>query len=173
MAFDWSQVIKPSGAPATKGEIIQFEQELGFGLPDDYWEFLLEYNGGRVICEHELVPYGIEPGNGVEVSFLYQLSTASPGIGVRESRALQTCTRLCLRQATCIGDDMGTGFYYLLLDGPERGSIFFTYKDDREMLTEHAWGAVEMNIPSTMVKIASSFTDLGQSIWDGRFSGSC
>ncbi len=63
---------------------------------------------------------------------------------------------------------MGTGFFYLILDGPEKGAVYFTYKDDRELLSEREWNAEEVIIPSTMVKIASSFTELGQSIWDSR-----
>lgn len=66
---------------------------------------------------------------------------------------------------------MGTGFFYLVLAGPERGAVFYTYKDDREMLSVDAWSAVEVSIPSSMVKVASSFTDLGQSIWDNRLPG--
>lgn len=168
MAFDWNQLIKPSGYSATREEIVQFESELGFGLPDDYRGFLLEYNGGEVTCDHELVPSGLEAGSDFAVSMLDQLSEADPGIGVRERRELQTHSRLCLRQAICIGDDMGTGFFYLILDSPEKGAVYFTYKDDRELLSERKWNAEEIIIPSTMVKIASSFTELGQSIWDSR-----
>ena len=53
MGFDWASVIKPNRSSVNAQDLDGFEDVLGFALPDDYRDFLLRFNGGRVVVEHK------------------------------------------------------------------------------------------------------------------------
>ncbi len=166
MDFDWSYVVRPSGTSVRSEELLRFEEALGFDLPDDYRNFLLTFNGGEVVVEHDIwvpeVPFELG------VDHFSPFTAPSPFLGVVEARDLQVRHRLCLRQALSIGDDGGTGEYYLVLAGEKRGAVFFTWLDDRPRLSPSDWETWEVRIPSDMVEISPTFDTLGQSILDGR-----
>src|SRR2546422_204645 len=115
MHFDWSRVLKPSGDPARSERLMEFEGRIGFDLPDDYRNFLLKFNGGRVVVEHDIRTPDIPFDLGVD--YLFPLSAQSPALGIIQARDMQVSNRLCLRQGLATGHDGGTGDYYLILAG--------------------------------------------------------
>jgi hypothetical protein len=165
MPFNWKSIVEPSGSLVVADQLNAFEAELGFVLPDDYRAFLLSVNGGNVLVDHDI--YSPELSCDVGVNYLWPLTAKHPFIGIKESRDLQTKNRIALRQATKIGDDMGTGFFFLMLDGPERGAIYFSFKDDLPML-EGDWYSKDVRIPDGMVRICSTFDDLGRLIVENK-----
>jgi len=167
MDFDWSTLVSRNAKSANNEDLQRFEAELGFELPEDYREFLLAFNGGRVFLDHDinlLQP----PYDGLLVNYFLPLSAPSPFMGIIEVRDLQVRFRLCLRQALQIADDMGTGFYYLILAGEKRGAVYFIWKDGMPMLPQSDWEAWEAVIPSEMVELSPTFDALGQIILDHR-----
>lgn len=161
MGFPWNSIIKPSGYLISAGKLEAFEKELGYLLPGDYRTFLFKFNGGKILIDHEIrVP---ELTGDTFVNYLLPLSAKSPFLGIKEGRELQVKNRLWLRQAVEIGDNMGTGFFFLILNGTERGSIYFGYKDDIPVL-EGDWYSNEVRIPDCMAKISGTFDELGEII---------
>lgn len=161
MKFDWSSHLKPSGSLPSLSQLQLFEADLGFFLPDDYREFLLTLNGGKVLVDHDI--FVSELYCDVSLNCLWPLTKESPSLGILEARDVQVRQRLALRQAIRIGDDMGTGFFFLILDGKEKGSVYFGFKDDLPM-REGDWYSTEVCIPDCMVKISQTFSDLGRTI---------
>jgi hypothetical protein len=166
MSFDWPSIIKPSGYSTTLREVELFEVQLGFTLPDDYKDFLLRTNGGKVIVEHTIeVP---ELSADVFVHYFYPLSAASPFLGVIEARKYQEESKLCLRQAIQIAGDMGTGFFYLILAGSDRGGVYFIFKDDEPPVSDLDWDSWQFQIPEEMIEVSSNFDELGHRILENR-----
>jgi hypothetical protein len=162
MHFNWSKIVLPSLTSANPADLQKFEAGLEYDLPNDYRDFLLEINGGKVLVEHEIkVP---DTPFGLGVDFLLPLTATSPSMGVVEARDIQVRNRLCLRQAIEIGDDMGTGRYYLILAGEKCGAIYFIWNDDRPTLSGIEWEAWDVSIPSDMIEISNSFDALGETI---------
>jgi hypothetical protein len=161
MEFNWPSILKPSGNKTDWSQLRRFESDLGFNLPNDYRAFLLALNGGKVFIDHEIhIP---ELSCDVFVNYLWPLTSASPAIGIKESRDIQVIYRQAVRQALKIGDNMGTGFFFLILDGNERGAVYFGFKDDLPM-REGDWFSSEVRIPDCMARISPTFTDLGRTI---------
>jgi len=75
---------------------------------------------------------------------------------------------LCLRQATQIGSDLGTGFFYLILHGTEKGAVYFTFKDDMPMLSPKEWNQIAVKIPESMIKVSSDFDELAKLIIENK-----
>jgi hypothetical protein len=163
--FDWSTIIKPTGIPVSSERLELFEGQLGCRLPQDYRAFILDYNGGKVTVDQGIqVP---QLSCEVFVRNLLPLSKASPSLGVIEARDIQSRHRLCLRQALEIADDGGTGFFYLILQRPKRGAVYFVYKDDRPML-EGDWYSSTVRIPECMAHVSPSFDALGEAVLGSR-----
>jgi hypothetical protein len=158
----WERIAHPSGVAVTPIEIQQFEAELGFSLPEDYRNFVLTLNGGKVLVDHELLLEGLF--GAAFVHYLYPFSKPSPFIGIKEARKQQECSRLCLRQAIEIGGDLGTGSYFIILDGSQRGAVYFIYNDDRDSISKAQWEDVRVRIPKDMVLVAPDFGSLGEAI---------
>lgn len=130
-------------------------------MPDDYRAFLLALNGGKVFVDHEIhVP---ELSCDVFLNCLWPVTDKSPSLGIMEGRDIQVRHRLGLRQSVRIGDDMGTGFFFLILDEKERGAVYFGFKDDLPM-REGDWYSATICIPDCMVRISSTFTEFGKTI---------
>jgi hypothetical protein len=58
----WQRVLRPSGAEVFERDVEQFEAELGFSLPEDYRNFMLSFNGGRVLVDHDIQIEGLFGG---------------------------------------------------------------------------------------------------------------
>jgi hypothetical protein len=168
MTFDWSSLLHRTWLPASLGELMKFEAELGFLLPDDYRAFLLNQNGGKVCLDTEIQLQGIPFELSVE--YFFPLHAQKPFMGVVELRDIQVKNRLCIRQALEVAADMGTGCYYLILAGPERGSVFFLWEDDKSTVAPESWDFEEPEMPSDMMKISDTFDELGFIIWNSTKS---
>lgn len=162
MNRNWARIVNPSGISITETELQNFEAELRFLLPSDYRNFLLKINGGAVTVDHDIPASGSY--DGVYIHYLYPLTAGSPFLGVKEARKSQEISRLCLRQAVEIGDDMGSGVYYLILDGRERGAIYFIFGDERESLSAEDWERDEVRMPTGMIKVSQDFDSLADAI---------
>ncbi len=160
MSFDWLKILKPIGNPPTPQDIIEFEEIVGLDLPDDYRNFLMAFNGGEIMIEHDIRVPGIPFDLGVW--YFWPLSAPSPFLGIREARRMQAEERMCLRQAIAVGGDGGTGHYYLLLTGEKRGAVFFIWLDDRPQLPCDEWETWDVRIPEEMVEVAPDFDSLGE-----------
>jgi hypothetical protein len=162
MSFDWHKVIKPTGDPPPLAEVSRFEESIGLDLPCDYRDFLLKFNGGEVITEHDIglaeTPFVL----GVE-SF-WSLTAPSPGLGISEGRRMQTAQKWCLRQSIGIADDGGTGHYYLILAGEKAGGVYFVWLDERSIRSEEDWETWEVRIPEEMIEVSPDFDSLGELI---------
>lgn len=169
MSFDWKTITHPSGLHASEEAVRQFEQELGFDLPTDYVIFLLSINGGRITCQHDIPVYDLSMT--VYLQYLYPLSSMAPFVGVREGRRTQVAARVCRRQMVEIGGDAGTGFFFLMLAGRTKGSIYYILKDNLAPVSEGVWFAPKVTIPDGMVTISKSFDKLGEVIWATRSGG--
>src|SRR5205809_5753121 len=97
MGFDWTCVVTTSGIRVHSEDLHRFEEAIGFDLPDDYRSFLLKFNGGEVIVDHDIRLPGIAFNIGV--NYLFPLTAPSPFMGIIEARDIQVRHRLCLRQA--------------------------------------------------------------------------
>lgn len=158
----WQRVLRPSGAEVFERDVEQFEAELGFSLPEDYRNFMLSFNGGRVLVDHDIQIEGLF--GGAFVHYLYPLSKPGFSPSIKQARKEQECSRFCLRQAIEIGNDMGPGAYYIILDGPQRGAVYFIFNEDRESLSDKQWNATRVRIPQDMILVAPDFDSLGEAI---------
>ena len=162
MTSTWERILHSSGEEVTEKDVRQFEADIGFSLPADYRNFVLTLNGGKVLVDHELPVEGLF--GAAFVHYLYPFSTPSPFLGIKEARKLQECSRFCLRQAIEIGGDLGTGSYFIILDGSQRGAVYFIYNDDRDSIPRAQWEDVRVRIPKDMVLVAPDFDSLGELI---------
>jgi hypothetical protein len=162
----WADIIAANETKIVASELRVFQENIGYQLPEDYVEFLLNFNGGRVTREHEIFVTKISCHVGVD--YFYPLSAPSPFLGIMEARDLQMRNRMAIRQALEVAHDMGTGHYYLMLDGEQKGAVFFVWTDDRVMLSAEEWESWEVLIPPEMIRIAASFDELVQMIIDNE-----
>jgi hypothetical protein len=162
VSFDWHKVIKPVGNPPSLAEVSRFEESIGLDLPDAYRDFLLKFNGGEVITDHDIrLP---ESPFIFGVWSFWPLTASSPGLGISEGRQMQLEENWCLRQAIAIADDGGTGYYYLILAGEKAGAIYFVWLDERPILSEEDWETWEVRIPEEMIEVSADFDSLGELI---------
>lgn len=162
----WKNIVRPSGFPVSENKIKDFENSIGFDLPADYRNFLLRFNGGKVIQNHEI--YVPEFSSQIAIAiydFLPFTETASY-LGIQKARSIQEFEKLCMRQAICIGDDNGTGFFYLILAGERRGAIYFSFQDDIPMLSDEEWESDEIKISEWMAKVSPDFDSLADVIME-------
>jgi hypothetical protein len=162
--FNWTCVLAPDKGTADQRLLERFEDDIGFELPADYRDFLIKYNGGEIKIEHEIFIRETP----LTVHFLWRLTAPRPSFGIIEGRDLQVRNRMCMRQAIGIGDDMGTGTYYMILEGDARGAVFFIWLDNRPMLSAKDWRNRNVCIPSEMMYVSPDFDSFGKMIIEGR-----
>ena len=169
MYFNWRKVVTPSGIPVSLNAIRGFEDEMGFRLPSDYVAFLVNINGGKVSLDHDIrLPQLM---CSVYVEYLYPVSASAPFVGILEARRTQAAMRLCLSESIEIGGDGGTGFFFLLLDGPKRGTVHYIFKDDLACLGDSVWTGHATDTPAEMTPVSSCFDALGETIVrDARYA---
>lgn len=165
MNVDWPKLLQPPTEKVGLKTLSQFEERIGFTLPPDYREFLATWNGGKVIIENSV--YVAELSCEVSIEYLLPFSKSSPSLGVLEARDLQEANRWGPRHLLRIGDDLGTGFFFLALAGEQSGSIYFAFKDDIPFL-EGDWFSQKLLLPACFGRVALDFNSLGQLILSYR-----
>jgi len=157
----WAGVLRPSGRECPIGLLQSFERDLGTSFPDDYRDFLITHNGGRVIVDHRIpLP---EAGFDIQLCHLSPICVPSPGSGIIESRAHQVTDRSGVSRAIEIGDDGGTGFFMLSFRGIDRGSVYFAWKEDYWASASFGLGD-DIPLPEEFVLVSPSFAALAQLI---------
>lgn len=126
--MNWQDVIRKVNPHLDLKDLDSFEVEVGAMLPEEYREFLVRFNGGAILFESEFpIP---EPPYSAYLYSLWPLSEASPGLGIKESRCLDSGWASFNPAILGIGNDCGTGFWLIGLLGLLRGKLFYAYKED-------------------------------------------
>ena len=155
--LDYAVIVRGTPPLPSSAQLRAFEKELGFTLPNDYFQFLLATNGGKVTREHQIPLQAL--GEDTCVDYFYPLSVASPSIGLIERRQIQMTFRQGLRPSLIIGDDMGPGVFFLVLAGQQKGSVCFCFKDEIPTC-ECDWYTEAIRIPEEMEIVCDSFSGL-------------
>jgi hypothetical protein len=142
--------------PPSPTEIAGFETEIGTTLPDDYRQFLLRCNGGRLdwFRFEGMTPEGRSwPAVISEVGGLRE----EPDLSLREARRSYQSRELQIPRALLwiMGDPGGNGIC-LGLTGKYRGKIYFWTHDEQPAPEE--WDG-EVETAGNIVLLADSFTD--------------
>ncbi len=171
--MNWSSIISPRYPPASLEELAAFELDLGVTLPSDYREFLLTCNGGLVVIEHTLETSidGYNEQTGVSHLFPLTLPKASLSSGVVEFRQRLRASRVGIEDALAIGDDGGTGFFFMMLSQPVFGQVYFAYKDVLQVNSPD-WQAGPASMPGYMGLVSWNFTELKRLIIETRHNAS-
>ena len=160
--MNWLDILSPSteriNEHANVEALENFEQELGCKLPTDYRGYLLTCSGGEITVDHELEPTIC--GKVEEYVRVFNLNGLSEVI---ESRAFRYGDKVGIERAIEIGDDCGTGFFFLMLSQRFFGQIYFCWKDVLEPQSPDWLAGVE-TMPDYMGLVATSFTNLGERI---------
>jgi hypothetical protein len=162
LEFDWSNIIRRNPQSISAKDLREFETNIGFDLPQDYRDFLLRFNGGQVLIDHEIRV--VQSPFALGVNYFLPFTAPSPSMGIVETRDIQERHHLCLRQAIEVADDMGTGCYYLMLAGESRGAVYFVWRDERPILSNSDWENWEVIIPTEMFEVSPSFDTFGKFI---------
>jgi hypothetical protein len=124
----WQDVIRKFHSDLNLSDLESFEVEIGATLPKDYRDFLIRFNGGKILFDSEF-PIS-EPPYSAYLFSLWPLSDPSPGLGIKESRFVDTGEPFFNPGVLRIGDDCGTGFWFIGMLGALRGKLFYAYKED-------------------------------------------
>lgn len=119
---------------ATEETVRNFEQHIGFSLPDDYKQFLIEYNGGTPQVRYST--FTVEAlSEIIPLDVLY-------GLGIDSEMDLQDWNDEyrsdLLSNSIVIGRDPGTGMVVLINDAEIKGvfywdqSLFFNQSNEEE-----------------------------------------
>lgn len=119
---------------ATEETVRNFEQHIGFSLPDDYKQFLIEYNGGTPQVRYST--FTVEAlSEIIPLDVLY-------GLGIDSEMDLQDWNDEyrsdLLSNSIIIGRDPGTGMVVLINDAEIKGvfywdhSLFFNQSNEEE-----------------------------------------
>lgn len=130
---------------ATKESIEELEKTLGFLIPDDYKDFLGEYNGGTSKVRYSKF-FVKELNQEIPLDVLY-------GISVKRTFDLSECYEEfeedMLQNSLIIGDDPGSGLIVLITD-PENHGVYYW---------DHSFHFPQSSEEENTYKIADSFTD--------------
>lgn len=130
---------------ATEESIEELEGFLGFLLPEDYKNFLSEYNGGTSKVRYSKF-FVKELNQEIPLDVLY-------GIGVKRTFDLSVCHEEfeedILPNSLIIGDDPGSGLIVLITDVENYGVYYW----------DHSFYFSQSNEEVNTYKIADSFKD--------------
>ena len=133
--------IKPYGK-AADAEIEAFENQVKFTLPQDYKQFLMEYNGGSVL--------GIFHVNTLNEDISLHVLF---GLGIDEELDLRSWFSEykddMLPYTVIIGGDMGAGLI-VLLNSPKKQGVYYW---------DHSYYFKESSDERNIYKIANSFQE--------------
>ncbi|ANB59920.1 SMI1/KNR4 family protein [Anoxybacteroides amylolyticum] len=135
---------------ATVQMIDEFEQYIGFSLPEDYRHFLLQYNGGKP--RERYYSFFVEELNeSIPLNVLYGLDTDIEQVNLKvwHDEYRDDLIENCI----IIGSDPGSGMIVLVNDNEERGVYYW----------DHSWHFDQSNEENNLYKISDSF----QNFFDG------
>jgi hypothetical protein len=135
------------GPQVTDAQIRAFEQAFGHPLPDDYRQFLLDVNGGRLDRANREFDQGV-------VNRLFSLEDTDDDSRDLATRANRERKSLPSPDLLFIGHDDGSNSLLLALAGEHRGEVWFMVDDERP---EDANPRVLWHDRRYMRKIADSF----------------
>lgn len=163
----WNEIVELSSIPCSEGEIGSFEEMIGYRLPDDYKQFLLAVNGGKVKFQSAITlpEFRCE----IQVDSFHSL-LISEDVGLRRERFCQKGCRIELGRVMLIGDaDEGGGLLYLVLGGSEKGCVYYSYIDERSAFgDENTWNSIDSPLPDTLMFVCHNFDSLGKLILKGK-----
>lgn len=128
--------------PTTDAEIVAFEEYIGYPLPDDYREFLIQHNGGRPDPDaFTLVMDGSEEED-IVMCFFPMRDVSLGSVEVGELEELRSWPVHCAwndlqydlanlyekeldEPLLPIGTDGSSNYFCVVLDGERKGSILF------------------------------------------------
>ena len=131
----------------------EFEQYIGFSLPKDYRQFLLQYNGGKT-QERYYTFYIVELNENIPLNVLYGLNTEIKQVNLKVWH--DEYKEDLLENSIIIGSDPGAGMIVLINDD-EDGGIY--YWDD-------SWHFEQSDEENNIYKIADSFQDFFDNLID-------
>lgn len=114
-------IITKRGPDLCPEDIIKFEQEIGYPVPEDYRSFLLKYNGAKVKPRYFNVP-GWKYQQSLVNEFDYIIFDDS-GYGIRQVLAISGYRYP--EAFIPIGSDPGGNTILLALKAPYRGQVYF------------------------------------------------
>jgi hypothetical protein len=147
----------PSRVPApSPAEVESFEAEIGTALPDDYRQFLLRSNGGRLDWYRFDGPTPDGKTWPVVISDVSGLREESD-LSLRAARRCYQGSELRIPHPLLwiMGDPGGNGIC-LGLTGPYRGRVYFWIHDEQPAPDE--WDG-EIETAGNVILLANSFTD--------------
>jgi hypothetical protein len=150
--------------PPSQDQVEAFEAEIGTILPDDYRQFLLRSNGGKIDWHELLTPEG-ELAN-VVISQVGGLCE-EPDLSLRAARRNYQGHELQIPRALLwIIGDLGGNAICLGLTGNYRGRVYFWVHDEQPDPEE--WDG-EVETAGNVTLLANSFTDFVACIvpWGG------
>lgn len=129
---------------ATQQMINDFEQHIGFSLPDDYKIFLLKYNGGTPKVRYST--FTVEELNeNISLDVLHGLGINELDLKKRNDEYMDDLLPKCI----IIGDDPGAGMIVLNNDYETKGVYYW----------DHSFYFEKSNEDENIYKIADSFQD--------------
>ena len=148
MAISWPPMVR-RGPQVTDAHIRAFENAFGHPLPDDYRQFLLDVNGGRLDRENREFDLGV-------VNRLFSLDDTDEESRDLATRANRSRPMLPSPDLLFIGHDDGSARILLALAGEHRGEVWFMIGGDDARPTD-ANPRVEWHKRRDMRKLAGSF----------------
>jgi hypothetical protein len=137
------------GPQVTDAQIRAFEQSFGHPLPDDYRQFLLDVNGGRLDRANREFDQGV-------VNRLFSLDDTDDESRDLATQANRERAALPSRDLLFIGHDDGGNSLLLALAGEHRGEVWFMLTDD-DARPDDANPRVLWHDRRDMRKVADSF----------------
>lgn len=143
---------KKAISPVDPEELSGFEQRMGGRLPEDYREFLLSRNGGRVYDNDLATPEGEEIGIAVRSFF---------SIGDTGEDAIEECLAVYSGRypggLLPIAEAAGGNLIMLQIDRPGEGKVYFwDHETEADEEVQPFWG--------NLTYVASSFSDFQRSL---------
>ncbi len=155
MAISWPPMVR-RGPQVTDAQIRAFEQAFGHPLPDDYRQFLLDVNGGRLDRANREFDQGV-------VNRLFSLEDTDDDSRDLATRANWSRPMLPSPDLLFIGHDDGSNRILLALAGEHRGEVWFMLTGD-DARPDDANPRVLWHDRRDMRKLADSFEQFVRSL---------
>jgi len=155
MATSWPPMVR-RGPQVTDAQISAFEQAYGHPLPDDYRQFLLDVNGGRLDRANREFDLGV-------VNRLFSLEDTDDDSRDLATRANRERAFLPSPDLLFIGHDDGSNSILLALAGEHRGEVWYMLTDD-DARPDDANPRVLWHDRRDMTKLADSFEQFLRSL---------